>query len=83
MRKVTDHRPHLSKCDFFNTTYNLAVHPMANFNPGFKFMELPGASLNIVGVLNDNATPEEAEQLQSSDTLFASRVLQEHPNFIN
>ena len=56
---------------------------MANFNPGFKFMELPGASLNIVGVLNDNATPEEAEQLQSSDTLFASRVLQEHPDFIN
>ena len=43
--KVTDHRPHLSKCDFLSTTYNLALHPMANFNPGFKFMELPGTNL--------------------------------------
>ena len=35
-------------------------------------MELPGASLNIIGVFNDNATPEEAKQLQSSDMFFAS-----------
>ena len=45
---------------FFNTTYNPALCPLANFNPGFKFMELPGARLNI-GNLNDNETPEEAE----------------------
>lgn len=71
-RKVTDHHPYLSKCDFFNTTYDPTLQPMANFNPGFKFLELPGASLNIVGVLDNNALPQEVEQVWCSDTFFAS-----------
>ena len=40
--------------------------------PGFKFLELPGASLNVIGVLNTTTMPQDAEQLQTSDTLFAS-----------
>ena len=44
---------------------------MANYYPGFKFLELPGASLNVIGVLNTHATPQDAEQVKSSDTRFA------------
>ena len=39
--------------------------------PGFNFLELPGTSLNVIGVLNANTTPQEAEQVKSSDTWFA------------
>ena len=70
-RKVTDHHSYVSKCDFFNTTYTSTLQPMANYYPGFKFLELPGASLNVIGVLNTHATPQEAEQVKSSDTRFA------------
>ena len=44
---------------------------MANYDPGFKFLKLPGASLNVIGVHNNHAKPHEAEQVRSSDTLFA------------
>ena len=44
---------------------------MANYYPRFKFLEHPGASLNVIGVLNTHATPQEAEQVKSSDTRFA------------
>ena len=70
-RKVTNHHSYVSKCDFFNTTYTSTLQPMANYYPGFKFLELPGASLNVIGVLNTHATPQEEEQVKSSDARFA------------
>ena len=42
-------------------------------------MELPGASLNVIGVHNNHAKPHEAEQVRSSDTLFA---LEFHRNIL-
>ena len=70
-RKVTDHHSFVSKCDFFNTTYTATLRPIANYNPGFKFLDLPGASLNIISVLNTYAIVQEAEQIKSNDSLFA------------
>ena len=75
-RKVTNHHTYVLKCDFFNATYTATLQPHANYYPGFKFLELPGASLNVIGILNTNATPQDVEQLQTSDTLFASEFYQ-------
>ena len=72
-RKVTNHQSYISKCDFFNTSYTPDLQPHANFIPGFKFLELPGATLNAIGILNSNAQAQHAQEIQTSETLFATQ----------
>ena len=41
--------------------------------PGFKFWEIPGATLNVIGILNPNAQAQHAQEIQASETLFVSQ----------
>lgn len=68
-RKVTNHQSYIAKCDFFTPD----LQPHANFIPGFMFLEIPGATLNVIGILNPNAKAQHAQEIQTSETPFATQ----------
>lgn len=75
-RAVQDHRMYLSKCDFFDEEmYDNEHKKAAKFIPGFPLLEIPGAQLKIVGVLNKEADLNSIEDVACLPTFYYKKVL--------
>lgn len=70
--KVSDQYPYLRKAEFFSLdVYDVEHRKYGRFLPGFKFVEIPGASLNVVGVLKRQASLDAIEETMKDPSCVA------------